>query len=56
MLELYDGLVKLWGGSLATESLTCGISSEDINFPSCSSTGTSTSFDNNIKNRTKIKN
>ena len=40
VLEFYDDLVKLWGGSPATESLTCGISSEDINLPSCSSTVT----------------
>ena len=44
VLEFYDDLVKLWGGSPATKSLTCGISSEDINFPSCFSTGTSSSF------------
>ena len=46
VLEFYDDLVKLWGCSPATESLTCCISSEDINLPSCSSTGTSTSFNN----------
>ena len=57
--EFYDDLVKLWGGSPATELLTCGISSKDINLPSCSSTSTSSSFsdgtnesdeDNNDKN------
>ena len=36
----------MWGGSPATESLTYGISSEDINLSSCSSTGTSSSFNN----------
>ena len=46
MLKFYDDLVKLWGGSPATESLTYGISSEDINLSSCSSTGTSSSFNN----------
>ena len=59
MWEFYDDLVKLWGGSPATELLTCGISSKDINLPSCSSTSTSSSFsdgtnesdeDNNDKN------
>ena len=29
VLEFYDDLVKLWGGSPATESLPCGIGSED---------------------------
>ena len=46
MLEFLDDLVKLWGGSPLTESLTCGISSEDINLPSFSSAGTSSSFNN----------
>ena len=46
MLEFFDDLVKLWGGSPLTESLTCGISSEDINLPSYSSAGTSSSFNN----------
>ena len=46
MLEFYDDLVKLWGGSPATESLRCGISLEDTNFLSCSSTSTSSSFNN----------
>ena len=59
VLEFYDDLVKLWCGSPATESLTCGISSKDINLPSCSSISTSSSFnddtnkldeDNNDKN------
>ena len=46
MLKCYDDLVKLWGDSPATESLTYGISSEDINLSSCSSTATSSSFNN----------
>ena len=46
MLEFYDDLVKFWGGSPANQSLKCGISSEDIDWSSCSSTGTSSSFDN----------
>ena len=29
--KFYHDLVKLWGGSPATKSLTCSISSEDIN-------------------------
>ena len=59
VLGFYDDMVKLWVGPSATESLTCGISPEDINLSSCSSTGTSSSFnndtnesdeDNNVKN------
>ena len=46
MLESYNDLVKLWGCPITTESLTCGISSEDINLPSCSSAGTSSNFKN----------
>ena len=37
---------NFWDGFPATESMTCGISSEDINLPSCFSTGTSSSFTN----------
>ena len=46
MLEFYDDLVKFRGDSPANESSKCGIWSEDIDWSSCSSSGTSSSFDN----------
>jgi hypothetical protein len=31
VLELYDELVQIWGGSPATEPLSCGTSTETVN-------------------------
>ena len=31
ILDFYDELVKIWGGSPATEPLSCGTSTEAIN-------------------------
>ena len=43
VMEFYEELVKLWGGSPATKSLTFGVSSNSIsnNIPSTSSSNTS---------------
>ena len=51
VMEYYDDLVKLWGGSLASEPLSCGCSTSEVNYnvnsednisgdPCCSSTST----------------